>query len=259
MFAIDAFEAAWSLHFLLSVNPRLSQLPLCARIIARLQDSTDPVQGNSWASEDYFPKDSDDTALVLAVLAMAGRAIDSSVLLRFESSTGFVCWANERNASISANAHVLEAFILCHGENRHHSQIAKATNFLLASRKPDGSWLDKWHSSPFYAVFCAVRALAQHPDPSMREEIRPSLEWLLAQQRADGSWGQWAGSAEETAYAVLTLIHSKLPGTREALRRGQAWIEAHSANPRPELWIGKQLYSPTRVVEAAVLAALQAK
>jgi halimadienyl-diphosphate synthase len=259
VFAIDAFEAAWSLHFLLSVNPRLAESPLCDRIVRRLQNATDPVRGNSWAVEDYFPKDSDDTGLVLAVLAMAGKAVDSSVLLRFESTAGFVCWANERNASISANAHVLEAFILSRGDNLYRSQMAKATNFLLASRLPDGSWLDKWHASPFYAVFCASRSLALHPDPAIRGEILPSLGWLMAQQRADGSWGLWAGSAEETAYAILTLIHSKLPGTCEAMRRGQAWIEAHYADPRPELWIGKQLYSPIRVVEAAVLAALQAK
>ncbi|MBK8833639.1 MAG: hypothetical protein IPO29_01860 [Anaerolineae bacterium] len=259
VFAIDMFEAAWSLHFLLSVNPKWAEAPVCARVVCRIQVALDPVRGNSWASEDYFPQDSDDTGLVLAALAMAGKAPDPAVLLRFESNGGFVCWANERNASISANAHVLEALILCNGKTRYGSQIDKATSFLLASRSSDGSWLDKWHVSPFYAVFCASRSLSLHPDTDVRAKTTPSYRWLLAQQRANGSWGQWAGSAEETAYAVLTLIHSKLPGTREAMRRGQAWIEAHYADPRPELWIGKQLYSPVRVVEAAVLTALQAK
>lgn len=259
VFAIDMFEAAWSLHFLLSVNPDLAREPLCAKVVSRLQGAFDPVRGNSWASEDYFPQDSDDTGLVLAALSMAGNPIDPAVLLRFESNAGFVCWANERNASVSANAHVLEALVLGRGANRYRSQITKATDFLLAARRSDGSWLDKWHASPYYAVFCAVRALALHPDSAVGLKITPSIRLLLAQQRADGSWGQWAGSAEETAYAILTLIHSKTPGAREALRRGQAWIEAHYADPRPELWIGKQLYSPIRVVEAAVLAALQAK
>ncbi len=259
VFAIDMFEAAWSLHFLLSSNAVASESPLCARVISRLQDALDPIRGNSWASEDYFPQDSDDTGLVLVALAMAGKTIDPAVLLRFESNAGFVCWANERNASVSANAHVLEAFVIGRGANRYRSQIAKATDFLLASRRPDGSWLDKWHVSPFYAVFCAVRALALHPDPGVGLKITPSIRWLLSQQRSDGAWGQWAGSAEETAYAVLSLTHAKMPGAREALQRGQAWITAHYADPRPELWIGKQLYSPIRVVEAAVLAALQAK
>ena len=108
-------------------------------------------------------------------------------------------------------------------------------------------------------VFCAGRSLSLHPDSAVRAKTIPSIRWLQAQQRADGSWGLWAGTAEDTAYAILTLVHSKIPGTREALRRGQAWIEAHYTDPRPELCIGKQLYSPIRVVEAAVLAALQAK
>jgi hypothetical protein len=228
-------------------------------MISRLRGALDPILGNSWSSEEYFPQDSDDTGLILAALAMAGQAPDPAVLLRFESSAGFVCWANERNASISANAHVLEALILCGGKTRYGSQIAKATNFLLASRKPDGSWLDKWHASPFYAVFCAGRSLSLHFDPAVRAKTALSGRWLLAQQRTDGSWGLWSGSAEETAYAVLTLVHAQTAEARAALRRGQAWIEAHYADPRPDLWIGKQLYSPIRVVEAAVLAALQAK
>ena len=259
VFSIDAFEAAWSLHFLLSANPGLAESASGARIILRLQDALDPVRGNSWASEDYFPQDSDDTGLVLIALAMAGKKVDPVALQRFESEDCFVCWENERNASISANAHVLEAFLLAGNHQRHRIQISKAVSFLLATRKPDGSWLDKWHASAFYAVFCAVRALALHPDPAMRAEVTPSLVWLMNQQRFDGSWGQWSSCAEETAYAVLTLSHFQTSEAREALRRGQAWIESHYADPRPELWIGKQLYSPIRVVEAAVLAAMLAK
>lgn len=258
-FAIDNFEATWSLHFLLSVDEGHKNRPALGQIVTRLLDVVDPVHGNSWASEEYSLQESDDTSLVLLALAQAGHPIDPSVLLRFESPSCFVVFPDERNASISSNAHVLEAFVVSGGGERFRDQIDKATNFLLASRQPNGSWMDKWHTSPFYAVFCASRALVLHPDPAVREEIVPSVGWLIAQQRTDGSWGLWASTAEETAYAILTLIHSKLPGTREALRRGQAWIEAHYADPRPELWIGKQLYSPIRVVEAAVLAALQAQ
>ena len=259
VFAIDAFEASWSLHFLLSVDPGLADSPAGSQLLSRLEGIRDPVRGNSWASEEYCLQESDDTCLILLALALAGRAIDPAVLLRFESASCFVVFPNERNASISSNAHVLESFVMANMADRYSSQIAKATSFLLSHREVDGSWLDKWHASPFYAVYCATRALALHPDPRIQAETTPGILWLMAQQRADGSWGQWAGSAEETAYAILTLIHSKIPGTREALRRGQAWIEAHYADPRPELWIGKQLYSPIRVVEAAVLAALQAK
>ncbi|MEO6062195.1 MAG: prenyltransferase/squalene oxidase repeat-containing protein [Thermoflexales bacterium] len=259
VFAIDAFEASWSLHFLLSADPGLADSPAGSQLLSRLEGIRDPIRGNSWASEEYCLQESDDTSLILLALALAGRAIDPSVLLRFESASCFVVFPNERNASISSNAHVLESFVMANMADRYSSQMAKATAFLLASRRPDGSWLDKWHASPFYAVYCAIRALNLHPDPGVQSEITPSIGWLLSQQRADGSWGLWTGSAEETAYAILSLIPSQLPGTREAQHRGQAWIEAHYADLRPELWIGKQLYSPVRVVEAAVLAALQAK
>lgn len=256
VFAIDAFEAAWSLHFLLSADSSLAALSTCSRIVMRLRDGLDAVRGISWATEDYFPQDSDDTGLVIAALRLAGVPVEPLVLLRFEASDCFVCWANERNASVSANAHVLEAFATAPTHQRYRGQIAKATRFLLSVRRPDGSWLDKWHASPYYALFCAVRALALHPDPVVREEVRRSTDWLLKRQAEDGSWGEWGPSTEETAYAVLALTHSPTREASESLKRGQAWLEAHYLDPRPELWIGKQLYSPVRVVEAAILAAL---
>ncbi len=259
VFAIDAFEASWSLHLLLSVDPGLADSPAGSRLLSRLEGIKDPIRGNSWASEEYYLQESDDTSLILLALALAGRGIDPSVLLGFESPSCFVVFPNERNASVSSNAHVLESFVMANRVDRYSHQIDKATSFLLTHREGEGFWLDKWHASPFYAVYCATRAFALHPDPGVRSEITPSIGWLLSQQRADGSWGLWAGSAEETAYAVLSLIHAKTVEAQVALQRGQSWIEAHYADPRPQLWIGKQLYSPIRVVEAAVLAALQAK
>ncbi len=256
VFSIDLFEAAWSLHFLLSVAPSLVNAAGSTRLLSRLEAGFNPRLGNSYCLDNYYPEDSDDTSLLLAVFALAGKATDPSVLLRFESKSSFVCWPDERNASISANAHVVEALALSANSARFIAQIDKATAFLLAVRKPDGSWTDKWHTSPYYAVYCAVRALMCHPSPSVRAEAIPSINWILKNKRATGGWGAWAATAEETAYAIHSLSMSKSPDAQAALKSGQEWLAEHYNDERPELWVGKQLYCPMRVVEAAILAAL---
>jgi halimadienyl-diphosphate synthase len=33
-----------------------------------------------------------------------------------------------------------------------------------------------------------------------------AVDWILSSQRPDGLWGLWEGTAEETAYALQTLL-----------------------------------------------------
>ncbi len=85
------------------------------------------------------------------------------------------------------------------------------------------------------------------------------MRWLLDTQHGDGSWGIWGGTQEETAYAVLVLTglpDAEGPGHREAVRRAQTYLAqpAHHGE-HPPLWHDKDLYAPTVVVEAALLAA----
>ena len=107
------------------------------------------------------------------------------------------------------------------------------------------------------------------------------------QSEEDGGWG-WYGcstqfnnshsSLEETAYALqvlraapaelgVTLPQASLTYYPVAIGRGRAYLRQHlgeiyapqswdSGGLLPLLWQGKELYSPKRVVEAAILSAL---
>src|SRR5690606_41147841 len=71
------------------------------------------------------------------------------------------------------------------------------------------------------------------------------LEWVLSTQRADGSWGRWGGTAEETAYALQTLLLPRnLDSGRddEAVRLGYAFLQqAMDVYDYPPLWHDKDL------------------
>ncbi|RQX42612.1 prenyltransferase, partial [Micromonospora chalcea] len=92
-----------------------------------------------------------------------------------------------------------------------------------------------------------------------RAAVERGVAWLLDTQRPDGSWGLWHGTAEETAYAVLALAGAGRSGDARiaaALARGRRRLsELDGCDDEPALWHDKDLYRPTQIVRAAVLAA----
>ncbi|MFJ6955366.1 prenyltransferase/squalene oxidase repeat-containing protein, partial [Micromonospora aurantiaca] len=136
----------------------------------------------------------------------------------------------------------------------------RVTEWLLGRQEPDGRWEDRWHASPYYATYAVLLALADHaPDGAARTAVERGVAWLLDTQRPDGSWGRWDGTAEETAYAVLALADAGRSGyspITSALARGRRRLsELDGCDGEPALWHDKDLYRPTRIVRAAVLAA----
>jgi hypothetical protein len=136
--------------------------------------------------------------------------------------------------------------------------VEKILRFLRATRRPDGSWRDTRHASPYYATGLVVQGAADlAPDLA-----RPAVAWLLAGQDTGGGWGYYAPTAEETAYALLALLawrDTGHPVPRAALAAGadflrQEWNSA--AADYPPLWVGKTLFAPVQAVRAAILAAL---
>jgi short subunit dehydrogenase-like uncharacterized protein len=135
---------------------------------------------------------------------------------------------------------------------------------LRGHQRDDGSWFDRWHASPYYATVCCALALDRFGGADARPAVFAAVRWLLATQRDDGSWGRWQGTTEETAYAllVLRLTRSAPEDPRaEAVARGYAYLAPRAAEGAGEhdavrLWHDKDLYRPTAIVRAAVLAAL---
>lgn len=114
--------------------------------------------------------------------------------------------------------------------------IARAERRLRDTQKADGSWPGAWGVHFVYGTMFGVRGLlaagAAKGDPA----IRKACEFVLAHQRADGSWGEhWKsclgdryeelghGHVTQTAWALLTLLEAHEPN-EAAIARGAQWL-----------------------------------
>lgn len=248
----DVFEIAWTL-WNLSFIPDLKKNGKLQPHIDFLAKAWQPKRGVGFAAS-YSVKDSDDTGLVYDALLRFGCEKDLASVLIYEEKDHFRCFDLEVNPSISANIHVLGALGQA-GLDQRNSSVQKVMRFLHRAKGQNSFWVDKWHSSPYYATAHAIIACASFS----KELVEDSVKWLLETQNKDGSWGMYQPTAEETAYAIQALWVwneniSKVP--KSALRNGARWLREHMDQPYPPLWIGKCLYNPNLVIRSAVISAL---
>jgi halimadienyl-diphosphate synthase len=248
----DIFEIAWAL-WNLSFIPDLKKNGKLKPHIDFLSNAWKPKRGVGFAA-DYSVKDSDDTGLVYDTLLRFGCEKDLASVLMYEEKDHFRCFDLEVNPSISANIHVLGALGQA-GLDQRNSSVKKVVRFLQKAKGQNPFWVDKWHSSPYYATAHAVIACAKFA----RELVEDSVKWIIQAQNRDGSWGMYLPTAEETAYAMQALWiwneHvAKVP--KSALKNGARWLGEHMDDPYPPLWIGKCLYNPSLVIRSAVISAL---
>jgi len=254
------FEAAWVLEHLAFGELPLDELvepPLWAALQASLTPTgtgIDPLFGIN---------DGDTTSVTLHVLALGGQPVDPDILRTFEEpeKRTFRTFGFERNASVVTNAHALEALSLMPDYPDRQDVWDHIVATLLGNQIYQSYWVDKWHASPYYATAHALIALIDVQEPLLTECMH-SIDWLLHTQREDGSWGYFDRStAEETAYALLALLHYHRRVSEvniEVLQRGMVHLLAatESQQTPPELWIAKTLYAPGNIVQAANLAVL---
>ena len=248
----DVFEIAWAL-WNLSLIPDLGHDEKLKPHLEFLSKAWHPKIGIGFAA-DYTVKDSDDTGLVFDTLLRFGIEKDLASVLAYEEEDHFRCFDLEVNPSISANIHVLGA-LAQHGLDKNNSSVQKVLSFLSQVKGKDPFWIDKWHSSPYYATAHAVIACAGIAN----EFVSGAVEWLIKTQNPDGSWGTYLSTAEETAYAIQALWvwnekSASIP--KSIFRQGAQWLEDHMYETYPPLWIGKCLYSPNLVIRSAVISAL---
>ncbi|MFI9009942.1 prenyltransferase/squalene oxidase repeat-containing protein [Actinosynnema sp. NPDC053489] len=255
---ITVFEHAWVLMALADAVPDL-RAP--AKAIATLRAAIGP---DGAPAGPGLPADSDDTAAVLYVLARLGSPRSVDCLWRYEGPDAFECFTGERTPSTSTNAHVLDALVAsAPGEPaRRRAAVNRISGWLLDHQEADGRWWDKWHASPYYATSCCTGALARAGRAGSSAAIGRAVAWVLATQRPDGSWGRWAGTVEETSYAIQILLHSTGPadpGTvARAVADGCAFLLVNdSPDDYPPLWHDKDLYAPVNVIAATRVAALR--
>ncbi len=247
IYPFEVFGYAWVLYnfHLAGLLDRLDARPQ----LDAMWDHMKKFRGASIS--DAFPViDSDDTAMAYIVLKESGYPVSTQVLEQFEEKAWFRCFEMERNPSISANIHILDAVRRTADYPRRQEVLDKLLAFLRRTIRADGSWLDKWHISPYYCTGHAVLALGElEPELTSR-----ALGYLVATQNPDGGWGVTGGSTEEeTAYALQALAsQNSTGGYDKVIEAGQRYM---SAGPRPhaELWVDKGLYCPIDVVESACL------
>ncbi|NIJ13761.1 hypothetical protein FHU38_004105 [Saccharomonospora amisosensis] len=213
-----------------------------------------------------LPADADDTATALYALAKVGSPRSAECLWNYDAGDHFACFPEERTPSTSTNAHVLQALgaSVAAGTaadvDRYSAAAWRVTRWLADTQQLEGHWHDKWHASPYYATVCCATALAAYGTPEGAKAVRRAVDWVLRTQRDDGSWGYWSSTREETAYAVRTLLRAGEPGddaVAAAAARGATFLlESRSEDRHPPLWHDKDLYTPTRIVETEVFAAL---
>jgi squalene cyclase len=134
---------------------------------------------------------------------------------------------------------------------------AKICHWMCEQQRPDGSWTDKWHASPYYATMCGALALHRFGGYRGVPAVRQAVRWVLETQRDDGSWGRWQSTAEETAYSMRILMQAggASPEEERAVAGGYHYLlDAHQDDP--PLWHDKELYLPKAVVRAAVVSAV---
>jgi halimadienyl-diphosphate synthase len=260
---LPVFERGWVLATLAGVG----LVPPAPRDVVRGLHAAFDVLGVPGGAG--LPPDADDTATALTVLARLGSPRSPDCLWAYQEQDGhFACFFDERTPSSSTNAHVLEAFDACltfglPERSRYEQAMARLTDWLCEHQDTEGSWWDKWHASPYYATACAALALSAHGGDRAAGALRRAVRWVLDTQRPDGSWGWWAGTFEETAYAVqiLSRVRERVDDSAadRAVAKGYPWLlsagdDAESCTP---LWHDKDLYTPFRIVRAERLAALR--
>ncbi|MDQ7905579.1 prenyltransferase/squalene oxidase repeat-containing protein [Phytohabitans sp. ZYX-F-186] len=257
---VTQFERAWVLNTLARAGVEVA---VPAELLTGMAEHLDERGTPGGAG---LPPDADTTSAVLLALARWGDDRGLEALSAYETDTHFVTWHGERTASTSANAHVLDAL----GEQvirtpslkeRYARAIEKVTLWLAGQQSTVGAWVDKWHASPYYATACCAVSLHRYgTGPHAAAAVARAREWVVGTQRADGSWGRWEGTPEETAYALQILLltaggaDSAAPW---AAARGYSYLRAtFGRQPHPPLWHDKDLYVPVAIIRAEILAAL---
>ncbi|MER5421718.1 prenyltransferase/squalene oxidase repeat-containing protein [Streptosporangium roseum] len=260
---VTVFERGWVLSWLWRAGIHVEVPPQLAE---SLGDALGP-QGTS--AGPGLPPDADTTSVALYALALLGDPREPDGLRGYETDTHFCTWRGEEGASPTVNAHVLDAF----GEYvrrrpeaapRYAAATGRLSAWLRGRQTREGSWLDRWHASPYYATACCALALAEFGGEESAEAVDGAVRWILGSQREDGSWGRWRGTAEETAYALQTLLLTAATagrGRAEAVERGYHYLRGSVGDQgvpigAPPLWHDKDLYLPVAIVTAAVLGAL---
>ena len=224
------------------------------------------VRPGGWAFEyanNYYP-DTDDTAVALIALApfrhrpdWQAKGIEEAIQLGVDwligmqsQGGGWGAFDKDNNRqiltripfcdfgealdppSVDVTAHIVEAFGKL-GLSRDHPSMIRALDYLRREQEQDGPWFGRWGVNYVYGTGAVLPALAAIGEDMNLSYISRACDWLIAQQQADGGWGESCASymdveaagrgpttASQTAWALLGLIAANRPQDRDAIEHG---------------------------------------
>jgi halimadienyl-diphosphate synthase len=264
LFPFRTFELAWVLNNLIFSGKKLQHFIDGTSIQKLNRDLTNQGAG---LDPSFGIPDADTTSVTLYILSQAGQEIDYSILKQFENPNKriFKTYQFERNPSVSTNAHALDILNLLPDYPDREIVREKILIMLLNSRRHNMYWTDKWHASPYYATAHAIISILRakkETESFLTRACAHTLDWIVHTQHSNGSWGFFNnGTAEETAYALMTLIHYYKQDNNislDILKRGVRYLleSTKCKSSYPELWLGKDLYTPIDVVRSSILSTL---
>lgn len=239
-----------------------------------------PAGGWSWASPSGWPE-SEDTAVVLSALGKLGLtsehpAVDDGLrwLLGMQNSDG--SWSEwVRNSAMihdgpcpGVTAHVVMAMHEFGAGAGWARPVEKALRYFAAAQQDDGSHTSLWFRDSTHGtakVLETYAVLGRATDPVARQ----ARQWLLDTQRPDGAWPATAvegppagGTAEETSWALYSLLLAGRSGCDGQVVRGIEWLLEHqneNGTWRPQgvgLYYDTLYYSDDLIAHAYSLRAL---
>ncbi len=243
VYPIEVFESSWIMYNFMLAGVYLEWFPdVCDYLHNHLKQS-----GVCWSVQSPLTS-ADETAVTLKVLRDMQYPVDFRILDHYKADDYYVTLPFELDPSVSTNIHVLEFIKSCPEFPEREETIEKLVHFLEKKMCSRGFWVDKWHVSPYYPTSHAVFALYDL-DFSLAEK---AVSWIVDTQHENGLWGANSGTLEETAYAVQALLHYYRTKRIEVRVSSP---ESCNAPPCTDLWVGKVLYTPVRVVWSSVISA----
>jgi squalene-hopene/tetraprenyl-beta-curcumene cyclase len=201
-----------------------------------------PAGGWSWAVPSGWPE-SEDTAVVLASLARLGMTReDPSIRL----GASWLLHQQNRNGSWSewipgagqlfdgpcpgVTAHVVMALRRPAVHDGRGHPLTRALRYFATSQAADGSFSSLWFRDRTHGTAKVLEAYADIGRPQDPVAVR-ARQWLLDSQRPDGGWPGKAeeppldgGTAEETSWALYSLLRAGQPALSEQMTRAVRWL-----------------------------------
>jgi squalene-hopene/tetraprenyl-beta-curcumene cyclase len=219
---------------------------------AWLVDQRTPGMPGGWR---YFPTlaelppDADDLAVILRVLARAGRSdvgelCDPSIELiasrLMSPAGGFPTWiidprdrgevANLMRTAVAVHwgtgVDVEVVANLAYSVLAYHlvaaDRFTAAAGYVASRQEPSGGWRSSWYHSPLWATWACVRLLA-HQNPR-HPALAHAAAFLTQSQAADGGWGPVENRVVDTALGLsaVSSLAAGRPGLKPIVDRASA-------------------------------------